>query len=112
MNRHTAAALVLSIALAAHAGLLLGYVAYEFVHLSSHAGRRWGPLRALDRYHMRHHFENANRTFGVTTPLWDWVFGTLPRQRSRAASAPTCTGTSPTSTHPDPAADSPRGTFQ
>ncbi|MCK6458140.1 MAG: sterol desaturase family protein, partial [Phycisphaerae bacterium] len=34
-------------AVAGHAGLLLGYVAYEFVHLSSHAGRRWGPLRAL-----------------------------------------------------------------
>jgi len=36
--------------------------------------------RYLGRYHQRHHDDDWTRTFGVTSPLWDWVFGTLPRR--------------------------------
>ncbi len=68
-------------ALLFHSGLLTGYIAYEFVHLASHARRRIPGLRGLNRYHARHHFSDSDRTFGVTSPLWDWIFGTLPHQR-------------------------------
>lgn len=61
-----------------HAGLLTGYVLYEYVHLASHAGWRSRWFRSLHRHHSRHHYEDTSRSFGVTTPLWDWVFGTLP----------------------------------
>ncbi|TYK13350.1 dihydroceramide fatty acyl 2-hydroxylase FAH1-like [Cucumis melo var. makuwa] len=30
------------------------------------------------KYHMNHHFRILNKGFGVTSPLWDRVFGTLP----------------------------------
>jgi sterol desaturase/sphingolipid hydroxylase (fatty acid hydroxylase superfamily) len=71
-------------ALLFHTGLLLGYLAYEFVHLATHAKWRIPGLAGLIRYHNRHHFEGWERTFGVTSPLWDWVFGTLPsRSRKR-----------------------------
>lgn len=60
------------------AGLLLGYVFYEFVHLTAHAPRRTPVLRSLHRHHARHHFDRPDRSYGVTSPLWDWVFGTLP----------------------------------
>lgn len=66
-------------ALVFHAGLLSGYVFYELVHLVDHMGLKLPLITPLARYHMRHHFENQHRTFGVTSPLWDWVFGTLPR---------------------------------
>jgi sterol desaturase/sphingolipid hydroxylase (fatty acid hydroxylase superfamily) len=68
-------------ALVFQAGVLIGYVGYEFVHLASHGAWRLAVLRGLVRYHARHHHQDWNRTFGVTSPLWDWVFRTLPRSR-------------------------------
>ena len=69
-------------AIAFQVGLMLGYVAYEFVHLASHARRKIRWMQPLIAYHARHHYQDNHRTFGVTSPLWDWVFGTLPRRRS------------------------------
>ena len=66
-------------AIAFQIGLLLGYLAYEFVHLASHARRKIRWIRPLLAYHARHHYQDSGRTFGVTSPLWDWVFGTMPR---------------------------------
>ena len=40
---------------------------------------------ALRRYHYRHHFQQADRGFGVTTPLWDRVFHTSPLVRKRSS---------------------------
>lgn len=74
-------------ALMCHAGLMLGYLTYEFVHLATHARWRIPALAYLTRYHNLHHFRRWDRTFGVTTPLWDWVFGTLPKARSFLSSA-------------------------
>ncbi len=68
-------------ALVFHAGLMTGYIAYEFVHMASHARWHAPGLRWLIRYHARHHYQNDLRTFGVTSPLWDWVFGTLPQKK-------------------------------
>jgi dihydroceramide fatty acyl 2-hydroxylase len=74
-------------------GVLIGYLAYEYVHLSAHRRPRRGLpgplalLRMSKRYHLRHHFDCMDRAFGVTTPLWDWLFGTLPpRRKARALS--------------------------
>lgn len=30
----------------------------------------------LKKYHLEHHFADYNNGFGVTSPFWDWVFGT------------------------------------
>jgi sterol desaturase/sphingolipid hydroxylase (fatty acid hydroxylase superfamily) len=71
------------------AGVLLGYMLYEFVHLTSHGGPRTQPLRMLHSYHLRHHFQQSDRGFGVTSPLWDWVFSTMPaRHPSSNSDAP------------------------
>ena len=35
----------------------------------------------LRRYHLVHHFQTPDRRYGITTPLWDRVFGTYPRDR-------------------------------
>ncbi len=66
-----------------HAGLLTGYLFYEFVHLTAHGGARIPGLRFLHRYHNLHHYGDVHRGYGVTSNLWDWVFGTLPVNLAR-----------------------------
>lgn len=62
------------------AGIIAGYLAYELIHLRIHNGRRgaW-LLRALRKHHYYHHFASDRVCFGVTSPLWDIVFRTVPR---------------------------------
>lgn len=61
-------------------GLFLGYFLYEWVHYSVHLGPARGPLmKYWKAYHLHHHFKDPKRSFGVTTPLWDWVFRTQPK---------------------------------
>lgn len=68
--------------LAAGAAFAVGfaamYVAYEIVHRRLHTCaplNRYG--RWARRHHLHHHFSRPRLNHGVTTPLWDWVFGTL-----------------------------------
>ena len=67
------------------AGFLIGYLVYDMSHYHIHHHRSDNRLSlALRRYHYRHHFQQANRGYGVTSPLWDKVFGTFPILRRRA----------------------------
>lgn len=59
------------------AGYALGYLAYDLFHLYLHqASPRNRLLRRLRRLHMRHHFRDDTRGFGISAPYWDTVFGT------------------------------------
>lgn len=59
------------------AGSLLGYLAYELAHYGAHHRRpRTAIGRALRRRHLRHHFTDPTRDFGISSPLWDLVFRT------------------------------------
>ncbi|MFO1462188.1 MAG: sterol desaturase family protein [bacterium] len=61
-------------------GLFLGYFAYEWVHWSVHFGpARFGLMRYWKAYHLYHHFKDPQRAYGVTSPIWDYVFGTAPK---------------------------------
>ena len=62
------------------AGLLAGYVIYDMFHYTSHHLRvKWAGYRQLRRHHLYHHTQTPDQRFGVTSPLWDIVFGTMPR---------------------------------
>lgn len=57
---------------------LVGYLIYDYIHYATHHFRMTGPVgRFLKRYHMQHHFQRADAHFGVSSPLWDFVFRTL-----------------------------------
>ena len=60
------------------AGIHCGYLAYESFHYAFHAPQalQWRWLNALRKYHARHHFETPDARFGITSTLWDRVFGT------------------------------------
>ncbi len=61
------------------AGFMAGYLIYDMTHYATHYfPMRWGFLKFLKRYHMQHHYKTPNQRFGVSSPLWDIVFGTNP----------------------------------
>jgi dihydroceramide fatty acyl 2-hydroxylase len=66
------------------AGFLAGYLAYDMIHYHVHHHRpRTRVGRTLRELHMRHHFQDDERGFGVSAPYWDHVFGTPPEKRAR-----------------------------
>jgi sterol desaturase/sphingolipid hydroxylase (fatty acid hydroxylase superfamily) len=61
------------------AGFIMGYVCYDVIHYATHHLTMRGKIGAfLKTYHMRHHFEDDHHAFGVSSPLWDFVFRSLP----------------------------------
>lgn len=61
------------------AGVWTGFLYYEWVHLRVHTTHAAGILDRHRRWHFHHHFVDDRVCFGVTSPLWDAVFGTLKR---------------------------------
>ena len=67
------------------AGFLVGYLIYDMTHYHIHHHRSDDKLSLLlRRYHYRHHFQQSDRGFGVTSPLWDKAFRTFPLIRRRS----------------------------
>ena len=61
------------------AGFIAGYLCYDMMHYAMHHFRmEHGYWRFVKIYHMSHHFKTPNMRFGVSSPLWDMVFGTRP----------------------------------
>lgn len=59
------------------AGSALGYIAYDWIHYyTHHFTPKTGVGRWIKRYHMLHHHDSPNHRFGITSPLWDFVFRT------------------------------------
>ena len=69
-------------------GFFAGYLMYDMVHFALHHARPKSRVgRRLRELHMRHHFEDEERGFGVSAPYWDFVFGTAT-PRSRRSDSP------------------------
>jgi len=59
------------------AGFLAGYLIYDLTHYAQHHfPMRTGYAKYIKRYHMQHHYKDPETRFGVSTPIWDWVFRT------------------------------------
>jgi sterol desaturase/sphingolipid hydroxylase (fatty acid hydroxylase superfamily) len=59
------------------AGFLGGYLFYDMLHYHVHHHRPKTALgKKLRELHMRHHFQEPHRGYGVSAPYWDDVFGT------------------------------------
>jgi sterol desaturase/sphingolipid hydroxylase (fatty acid hydroxylase superfamily) len=65
------------------AGFFIGYLTYDMTHYYLHHRRPTTAVgRKLRELHMRHHFQDHERGYGVSAPYWDNVFGTAPKSRS------------------------------
>lgn len=70
-------------------GMLLGYVGYDMFHYSfHHAKTSVDYLQKMKRIHLAHHYSDSKVSFGVTSSMWDGVFGTIDgRQKLVKAAA-------------------------
>lgn len=63
------------------AGAALGYLIYDLTHYATH---HWpikgGYFKFLKKHHSLHHFKTEDARYGVTSPLWDYVFKTMPAE--------------------------------
>jgi dihydroceramide fatty acyl 2-hydroxylase len=65
-------------------GFFAGYLIYDMTHYYLHHFRPRGPLgKMLRERHMRHHFQDETRGFGISAPYWDEVFHTSWRGGAR-----------------------------
>jgi sterol desaturase/sphingolipid hydroxylase (fatty acid hydroxylase superfamily) len=66
-------------------GFMAGYAGYLSVHYIVHA---FQPpknfFKTLWINHSIHHYKDPDVAFGVSSPLWDHVFRTLPKKRKRS----------------------------
>lgn len=62
-------------------GFLLGYLLYGSMHYAIHAFSPPPFLKALWRNHHLHHYKYPNKGFGVSSVLWDYIFGTIPPKK-------------------------------
>lgn len=59
-------------------GVAGGYLGYQILHHQCHHGKsRLRVMRYLRHYHLLHHYKTPELRFGVTSPLFDLVFGTF-----------------------------------
>ncbi len=71
------------------AGFIAGYLSYDLTHYAVHHFRLHGRLSLyLKQQHMRHHYMDPDHDFGVSSPAWDFVFGTYgKKQRQESLTA-------------------------
>lgn len=66
-----------SLTSAVFAGLVFGYICYDMLHYSTHhRAMKRGAWLWLKQYHLRHHFKDDHVGYGISSPLWDYVFRT------------------------------------
>ena len=42
-----------------------------------------GIAQWMKHHHGIHHYRNPDRGYGVSSPLWDYVFGTMEKEKNR-----------------------------
>jgi sterol desaturase/sphingolipid hydroxylase (fatty acid hydroxylase superfamily) len=60
------------------AGFMLGYLCYDMMHFAMHHLRWNNPFwLKIKNHHMMHHYQEHDKGFGVSNPLWDYIFNTM-----------------------------------
>jgi sterol desaturase/sphingolipid hydroxylase (fatty acid hydroxylase superfamily) len=62
-------------------GFMIGYLIYDYIHFATHHfmfKSNW--FKTLKENHMKHHFMAKKGKWGVSTPMWDYVFGTFKQE--------------------------------
>lgn len=59
------------------ASFLIGYLLYDYIHYGTHHFKMKGKVsRYLKKFHLQHHHSHHPEKYGVSSPLWDYVFRT------------------------------------
>lgn len=57
---------------------IVGYLCYDYIHYGTH---HW-PMKSkaaqyVRKFHLRHHHSKEASKYGVSNPLWDYIFNTV-----------------------------------
>ncbi|MDD4976201.1 MAG: sterol desaturase family protein [Bacteriovorax sp.] len=56
---------------------LIGYLCYDYIHYATHHFAMTSPIgKYLRKYHLQHHYAGERSRYGVSSPLWDYIFKT------------------------------------
>ena len=57
-------------------GFLLGYLVYDMLHYAMHHYNfKSGIMKRIKQHHMLHHYQDPGKGYGVSSSLWDIIFG-------------------------------------
>ncbi len=57
---------------------LIGYLCYDYIHYATHHFAMTSFFgKFLRKYHLQHHYSGERSKYGVSSPLWDYVFNTV-----------------------------------
>ena len=58
-------------------GFILGYLVYDMTHYAIHHYNMHNKFwLAIKNHHMKHHYMDSKKGFGVSSPTWDVIIGT------------------------------------
>ncbi|MGZ3766355.1 MAG: sterol desaturase family protein [Mucilaginibacter sp.] len=56
-------------------GFILGYLFYDITHYAIHHFNFKGSIwKKIKQHHMLHHYQDPDKGYGVSSPLWDKIF--------------------------------------
>ncbi len=68
-------------------GFLVGYAGYLSIHYMVHTSQPpKNFLKSLWINHSIHHYKDGEMVFGVSSPLWDYIYGTMVRNKKDVVS--------------------------
>ncbi len=68
-------------------GFLVGYAGYLVMHYIQHIFKApKGFFNSWWANHAVHHYKDQTKAYGVSSPLWDYVFGTMPAKKAETIS--------------------------
>jgi sterol desaturase/sphingolipid hydroxylase (fatty acid hydroxylase superfamily) len=57
---------------------IVGYLCYDYIHYATHHFPMTSKVgKYLRKYHLQHHFRHEKSKYGVSNPLWDYIFFTV-----------------------------------
>lgn len=63
------------------AGIINGYLLYSYIHYKIHTNPSTRFFHRLWVHHAKHHYKFPDKAYGVSSPFWDIIFGTMPPKR-------------------------------
>ncbi len=61
---------------------IISYLVYDYIHYATHHFPMKNKVaKYLKHYHLKHHFAGEEARYGVSSPIWDYVFGTMGSSR-------------------------------
>jgi sterol desaturase/sphingolipid hydroxylase (fatty acid hydroxylase superfamily) len=65
---------------------LIGYLCYDYIHYATHHFAMTSKVgKYLRTYHLKHHFSREHSKYGVSSPLWDYIFSTVTGPKKESA---------------------------